>query len=117
LILSITGADKRIEWADLIITGEGCFDSQSLEGKVPIGVARRAESLGKPVVILCGVLGHEYIPPNNLPAVCAVFPIIDRLAPLSQTLIDARTNLARTASQVIQTLYLGKKIAADLRDF
>ncbi len=39
---------------DLIITGEGCMDSQSLMGKAPYGVAKMARKLGKPVVAICG---------------------------------------------------------------
>jgi|TARA_B110000116_G_C16777813_1_gene556685 glycerate kinase len=45
---------------DLIITGEGCMDSQSLMGKAPYGVAKMARKLGKPVVAICGcVYGAE----------------------------------------------------------
>lgn len=110
LILDITGAEQKMEWADLIITGEGCFDSQSLAGKVPMGVAKRAERLGKPVVILCGVLGQDYSHSIELPAVSAVYPIIDRLAPLPQTLGNAKANLSRTVSQIMHTLLLGQRL-------
>ena len=40
--------------ADLVVTGEGRFDSQSLSGKVVAGVAGRADKLGVPVVVLAG---------------------------------------------------------------
>ncbi|MFG6665881.1 glycerate kinase [Halomonas sp. HNIBRBA4712] len=49
-----------IEQADLIITGEGRLDGQSLSGKTPIGVARAAKRLGKPVVVLAGSLGDGW---------------------------------------------------------
>lgn len=110
LVLDITEADQKIAWADIVMTGEGCFDAQSLNGKVPLGVAKRAEALGKPVVILCGVLGHDY-GFNRLSCVSAVFPIIDRLAPLSNTLVNGETNLRRTTREIVKTIILGQQLA------
>ena len=43
--------------ADLVITGEGRMDAQSLHGKVPCGVAKRAQRAGKPCIAICGALG------------------------------------------------------------
>lgn len=52
-VLDICGFDERAARADVIITGEGRFDSQSLMGKVPSEVVGRAG--GKPVIVLCGM--------------------------------------------------------------
>ncbi len=52
-VLDICGFDERAAKADVIITGEGRFDSQSLMGKVPSEVISRAG--GKPVIVLCGM--------------------------------------------------------------
>lgn len=52
-------ADK-VQDADLVITGEGCFDSQTLRGKTPLGVARVAQRHGVPVIVLAGTLGQGY---------------------------------------------------------
>ncbi|TVP51522.1 MAG: glycerate kinase [Halomonas sp.] len=46
--------------ADLIITGEGRLDGQSLAGKTPIGVSRAAQRLNKPVIVLAGSLGDGW---------------------------------------------------------
>lgn len=46
-----------IDRADLIVTGEGKIDAQSLQGKGPVGVAEMASARGKPVVAFCGVKG------------------------------------------------------------
>lgn len=56
LSLDAAGFDAAVKDADLVITGEGCVDSQSLRGKAPYGVARRCE--GKRVVCLCGKKGE-----------------------------------------------------------
>lgn len=54
LIASLTRLDQRIAAADLVITGEGSLDAQSLEGKGPVGIARLARKHAKPVWAFCG---------------------------------------------------------------
>jgi glycerate kinase len=53
-VLEIVKLDDEIQKADLVITGEGCLDDQSLHGKVVAGVASHAAALGKPCVVLAG---------------------------------------------------------------
>ena len=53
-VLEALGMDAAIADADLIITGEGHLDEQSLLGKAPIAVSRRAQKQGKPVLAVCG---------------------------------------------------------------
>jgi glycerate kinase len=45
---------NRLEGADLVITGEGKLDEQSMHGKVPAGVLRAAREAGVPLAIICG---------------------------------------------------------------
>jgi len=52
--LDITGFDERLREADIVVTGEGSLDSQTLNGKGPFGVARRAKAMGKTVIGLAG---------------------------------------------------------------
>ena len=54
LVLDLVGFDAALEGTGLVVTGEGSFDGQSLGGKAPVGVARRAASRGVPVVVLAG---------------------------------------------------------------
>jgi glycerate kinase len=53
-VLEIVKLDEEIHKADLVVTGEGCLDDQSLHGKVIAGVASHAAALGKPCVALAG---------------------------------------------------------------
>lgn len=53
--LKITDFHTHVKQSDLVITGEGKLDSQTLQGKVVDGVARAAEAEGKRVVVVCGV--------------------------------------------------------------
>lgn len=52
--LDLVGFDTALDGVDLVITGEGSLDAQSLLGKAPVGVARRARTRGIPVVAVCG---------------------------------------------------------------
>lgn len=54
LMLELTGFDARLGGADLVVTGEGTLDSQSLAGKAPVGVAAAAGRRGVPVVAVAG---------------------------------------------------------------
>lgn len=57
----ITSLEEGVKWADLVITGEGSLDYQSLSGKVVSGAVTLAREYGKPVMVFCGVnkLTHE----------------------------------------------------------
>lgn len=54
VVLEFTRLSERLEGADLVITGEGSLDEQSLLGKTPMGVARAAAGAGLPVLAVCG---------------------------------------------------------------
>ena len=53
-ISALLGLQERMLRADWVITGEGRLDGQTLHGKGPVGVARLARELGKPVVAVAG---------------------------------------------------------------
>jgi glycerate kinase len=54
VVMDAVGFSSRLERADLVVTGEGMLDAQSLHGKVPAGVVRAAREAGREVLILCG---------------------------------------------------------------
>jgi glycerate kinase len=54
VMLELIGLDAALREADLVITGEGSLDTQSLRGKAPVGVARAAGRLGIPVLAIAG---------------------------------------------------------------
>lgn len=56
----LTGLAEALEDADLVITGEGRFDAQTLRGKTPFGVAKLAQRRHVPVIVLAGTLGDGY---------------------------------------------------------
>lgn len=60
LVAELSGLAEAMQGADLVITGEGRLDGQSLHGKTPVGVARVARAVGVPVIALAGSLGEGY---------------------------------------------------------
>ncbi|MEG0965882.1 MAG: glycerate kinase [Pseudomonas sp.] len=60
VVAELAGLDQAVQGADLVITGEGRFDAQTLRGKTPFGVARIAKRHGVPVVVIAGTLGEGY---------------------------------------------------------
>ena len=54
LVTTLIGLEKELDTADLVITGEGSFDHQSLRGKVVAGIANGARDRGLPCIVLCG---------------------------------------------------------------
>ncbi|MDH1264647.1 glycerate kinase [Pseudomonas sp. GD03944] len=60
LVAELSGLAESMAGADLVITGEGRLDAQSLHGKTPVGVARVARAAGVPVIALAGSLGEGY---------------------------------------------------------
>jgi glycerate 2-kinase len=54
VVAAAVGLAARAEAADLVVTGEGAFDAQSLRGKVPAGVANAAQAAGVPCVVIAG---------------------------------------------------------------
>ncbi|MGS0738052.1 glycerate kinase [Pseudomonas sp. GG8] len=60
VVADLVGLAYALDGADLVITGEGCFDAQTLRGKTPFGVARIARRKGVPVIVLAGTLGEGY---------------------------------------------------------
>ena len=98
--------DKQVADADLVITGEGRIDSQTIHGKVPVGVARVAKRFNKPVIGIAGSLTadvgvvHEH-------GVDAVFSVIYTVCTLEEALENAEENVRLAARNIAATLKVG----------
>lgn len=62
LVLDLTHGREACAWADVIITGEGSIDSQTPYGKVPSGIAKLAQSQGKPTIAIGGTVTRDHTP-------------------------------------------------------
>ena len=100
-VLELTDFDRLAADADLIFTGEGRLDSQSLRGKVVIGVARRAKKLGVPVAALVGSCTLSAQAAYDA-GVSGIFPIHPAPMPLAEAMSRSREHLAFTAGNVLR---------------
>ncbi len=105
VIAEITGLQKAIESADLVITGEGRLDAQTASGKAPAGVARLARACGKPVIALAGSVP---LTKEDHGAFDAVLPIINESMTLDQAMQQAAPLLAEAAARAARLVRLGK---------
>jgi len=60
IVIDSVNLEEKIKTADLVITGEGKIDSQTIQGKTPIGVARLAKKHNKKVIAICGCTSNDY---------------------------------------------------------
>jgi glycerate kinase len=90
LVEAWLGIDAKLAQADLVITGEGCFDDSSLEGKGPGSLLRRAQDQGTPTWVLAGAVQLNQEPPTGA-QVAAITPPGMALA---EALRTAPANLA-----------------------
>lgn len=94
-VLDAAGFDRHLRDADLVLTGEGRIDGQSLHGKVVIGIARRAATSGVPVVAVVG----DALPESDRAyeeGVTAIFTINRLAVPFTQAKEHCREDLAAT---------------------
>lgn len=107
IIIDAVNLNEQIKGADLVITGEGRMDSQTVHGKTPIGVAKAAKLFNKPVIAIVGSLKDDYEVVYEH-GIDAVFPIIRQLKSLGETLKLGRENLISTAQNIARLYKLAK---------
>ena len=105
LILNETRLEDFVKDADIVITGEGRLDGQTVMGKAPIGVAKLAKKYGKRVLAFSGILG-DGVEAVNAAGIDAYFPILRKLVTLEEALDvkNAAANLSATVEQVFRLL-------------
>ena len=104
-LLDLTGFTEALSAVDLLITAEGGLDEQTLAGKGPYGVARRAKEQGIPVIALAGQIPAT-MDLAHFKYFDAVFPIGTGPVPLEEAIAHTGANLARTAWQIGNLLKL-----------
>ena len=107
MVLKEINLKDDIRDADLVITGEGRLDAQTVMGKAPIGVAHLAKEYGKPVIAFSGAVTRE-AGLCNQHGIDAFFPIMRGVVSLQEALDpgEARINAADTAEQVFRLIQL-----------
>jgi glycerate kinase len=108
IVTEALGLDALVRDATLVITGEGRIDSQSINGKVPIGVARVAKRYNKPVIAIGGSLTQDVdvVYEHGLDA---VFSVLYSICTLEEALDNAADNLRKSARNIAATIRLAQK--------
>ena len=105
VVLEETGIEEDIRNADIVVTGEGRLDSQTIMGKAPIGVASLAKKYGKKVIAFSGCVADDAEICNDY-GIDAFFPILRNISTPEEALDtdNAYKNLTATAYQVFRLL-------------
>ncbi|QCA17194.1 glycerate kinase [Citrobacter freundii] len=101
--------DAWVADADLVVTGEGRIDSQTIHGKVPVGVANVAKRYNKPVIGIAGSLTPDVGIVHDH-GIDAVFSVIYTICTLEDALKNAKENVRMTARNVAATLNAGLQL-------
>ncbi|HSC81869.1 MAG TPA: glycerate kinase [Chitinolyticbacter sp.] len=108
IVLDACSLESILADADLVITGEGRLDGQTIFGKTPIGVAKLAKRFNLPVIAIGGCL-REDVDVVHQHGIDAVFDCVHKAMPLEEALAGAHDNLARVARNIAATLALKTK--------
>ena len=109
LILETIGIEAYIKNADLVITGEGKIDEQTLNGKTIMGIAKSAKLHDVPVIVLTGKIGDNIEPIYNM-GVNAIYAIVNCPMKLSEAITDAAFLLENCTKNVIRTIQSFKSV-------
>ncbi|MEI9693235.1 glycerate kinase [Atlantibacter hermannii] len=107
IVTEALSLDAAVRHADLVITGEGRIDSQTIHGKVPIGVARVAKRYDIPVIGIAGSLTTDVgvVYDHGLDA---IFSVIPRICTLDEALENAADNLRMNARNIAAVMKLAR---------
>ncbi|MCW8330511.1 glycerate kinase [Photobacterium sp. SDRW27] len=108
IVMDAVNLTEVVADADLVITGEGRIDSQTIHGKTPIGVARTAKKFHTPVIGIAGCLSDDCDVVYDH-GIDAVFSVVPRAMVLSDALEEAAFNVQMTARNVAAMLTVGKR--------
>ncbi|MCG6658217.1 glycerate kinase [Halomonas campisalis] len=111
LVMDQVGFEARLAAADLVITGEGQLDGQSLAGKTPIGIARCARAHGVPVVVLAGRLGEGW-QVAHAEGVTAAFALADGPMGLEEALERCAELLTARAENIARLFLVAGSVKA-----
>lgn len=109
IVMEAVGLETYVKEADLVITGEGRIDSQTLNGKTPIGVAQIAKRYGKPVIGIAGCLASDAAVVHGH-GIDAVFSALSQVSTVDEALRNAAVNVRMASRNIAATLKLAREM-------
>jgi len=110
MVLDVLRFRERLQGADLVITGEGRIDSQTIFGKTPFGVAQAAKQAGLPVIAIAGSVADDYEAVHDH-GIDAVFDVVPRAMTLDEALTAGAANISRTARNIGEMIRVSDSLA------
>ena len=110
IVLDTVQIDEKLKGADIVITGEGAMDFQTVYNKAPIGVAKRASQLGIPTIGICGMLGKDYqVVHNN--GIEAAISITNGPMSLSESSKNANELVEECVEESLRLIQIGLELS------
>ena len=103
VVLDTINFDELVSKADIVFTGEGKFDSQSLHGKVIMGVANRSQKYKTPVIVVTGAIGENIQEAYNK-GITAIFSINKEPMEFSKSALKSKENMILTMENILRLL-------------
>jgi len=109
-VLDAVNIDLHLPTADLVITGEGKIDRQSIYGKVPVGVAQKAKKHGKPVLTIVGDIGEGASAVYNY-GIDAIMSTVNKTMHLSEAMGRSSELLEDAAERVMRMIRISVRLS------
>ncbi|WP_435952011.1 glycerate 2-kinase [Dryocola sp. BD626] len=109
IVTEALNLEEHIHDCSLVVTGEGRMDSQSIRGKVPVGVAAVAKKYRKPVIGIAGALTSDVAVVHQY-GIDAVFSVLNSIGTLEDAFKNAFENIYRASRDIAATVAIGMRI-------
>lgn len=106
-VLAILDIEAHFQDADLVITGEGRIDAQSLYGKAPVGIAQMAKKYSLPVIAIVGSSGDD-LGPIYETGIDLILDIVNKPMPLAEAIASAETLITNTGESAFRAFLLSR---------
>ncbi|HEY9872756.1 MAG TPA: glycerate kinase [Candidatus Obscuribacterales bacterium] len=115
IVMQYLEIDSLLHDVDLVITGEGCIDSQTPRGKIPAEVARRAAQFNRPVIAVAGTIGKD-AEENFAHGIDSFTSILEVPCTLDEAIANATELLTNASERVMRLLLVGHKLNLGSKD-
>ena len=112
-VLEFTDFDSLLDGVNLVVTGEGRIDEQSVFGKVPVGVAKRCKGKNIPVVAISGIMGKNAGAVYDY-GINSIMTTVNRAMPLEEALTNAEELLYDAADRMFRLIKTGMDIQTSI---
>ncbi len=113
IVLDAVLPEEELSKDDIIVTGEGRFDGQTVMGKAPVGIAKRAKEKGCMVLVLAGSIDPQGVRKvqDEMQLIDGVFPILPGVMTLEEAMEEtvAYENMCYTAEQLFRVVWKSRK--------